>query len=217
MQLRDEERRRIARDLHDSLGQLIAAARMSLGALRSQQGRMDACGVRALSEMTEMLEEMTRQTRTVSHLLHPPLLDEVGLKSALRWFVEEFSERSGIKVSIEIPEDLGRLSDDLEIAVFRIVQECLTNIHRHSGSAVASVILSQAGGRVSLRIADQGRGISAEKLAELRSSRVRGVGFRGMQERVRYLGGNWDVQSDGHGTVITVSLPMELARSAAGS
>ena len=217
MRLRDEERRRIARDLHDSLGQLIAAARMSVGALRSQQERMDASGARALDEMTEMLEEMSRQTRTVSHLLHPPLLDEVGLKSALRWFVEEFAERSGIKVSIDIPEDLGRLSDDLEIAVFRIVQECLTNIHRHSGSAVASVLLSQAGGRVGVRIADQGRGISPEKLAELRSSRVRGVGFRGMQERVRHLGGNWDVQSDGHGTVITVSLPAEQALSAAGS
>ena len=207
LQLRDDERRRLARELHDSLGQLIAATGMSLAAIRGQQGRLDANGVKAIGEIAELVQEMNRQTRTISHLLHPPLLDEVGLVSALGWYVQEFSSRSGIQVQLEISESFGRISEDLEIAIFRIVQECLTNIHRHSGSPVAVILVRQLSDQIVLEVEDRGRGISAEKLSELKTARSRGVGFRGMQERVRYLGGTWEIRSNGSGTVVTVTIP----------
>ena len=214
MQLRDEERRRLARDLHDSLGQSIAAIGMYLGSLRHQSDNLNPAGVRAVEEIAKLVDEMSRETRTISHLLHPPLLDEVGLDSALRWFVEEFSERSGLKVDLDISESFGRLSDDLEISIFRIVQECLTNIHRHSGSPTASIRIIQFDDQVSVEVEDYGRGISPEKLAELKSSRLRGVGFRGMRERVGHLGGTWDIRSTGHGTLVAATLPIAKSRSA---
>jgi signal transduction histidine kinase len=135
------------------------------------------------------------------------LLDEVGLVSALNWYVEEFSSRSGIQVQLEISESFGRISEDLEIAIFRIVQECLTNIHRHSGSPVAAIRVKQLSDQIIVEVEDRGRGISAEKLLELKTARSRGVGFRGMQERVRHLGGTWEIRSNENGTVVVAAIP----------
>ncbi len=129
---RDHEARRLARELHDSVGQLLAAISMNIGKVSAQAHKLDEMGARAIAENEIMVRQISTEIRTISHLLHPPLLDELGLESALRWYVDGFSERSEIKVEIELPRDLGRLSTEMETAIFRIVQECLTNIHRHS-------------------------------------------------------------------------------------
>jgi PAS domain S-box-containing protein len=217
LQLRDEERRRLARDLHDSLGQLIAATGMNLATIRAQQDKLDANAVKAILEIGDLVQEMNRQTRTISHLLHPPLLDEVGLVSALNWYVEEFSSRSGIQVQLEISESFGRISEDLEIAIFRIVQECLTNVHRHSGSLVAAIRVRQLSDQIILEVEDRGRGISADKLSELKTARSRGLGFRGMQERVRHLGGTWEIRSNQNGTVVVATIPFPAKEWAAAA
>jgi signal transduction histidine kinase len=160
--------------------------------------------------------------------LHPPLLDEAGLSSALTWYIRGFSERSKIEVELRIPEDFGRLSRDLETAIFRVVQECLTNIHRHSGSSVARVFISHTDGHVRVEVEDKGKGISPQKRAEIISSpaAIPGVGIRGMRERLRQLGGTLDVQSNGEGKGMTVTAllpadvpppPMEARSAAAGS
>jgi signal transduction histidine kinase len=151
------------------------------------------------------VEQVSAEIRTISHLLHPPLLDLAGLASALRWYVDGFSERSNIKVDLEIPADLGRLPSDMEIAIFRIVQECLTNIHRHSGSATATIRLHQEGERLIVQVEDRGKGIPAEKQQELESGRG-GVGFGGMRERVRQLGGTLEIQSQTSGTTVSATL-----------
>ena len=208
LQSQDDERRRLARELHDSLGQLIAATSMYLGMVSRRSQIVDDTAASAMTQAMRLVEEMGRQIRTISHLLHPPLLDEVGLATALRLYVEEFSARSGIQVQLDISDGFQRASADLEIAVFRIVQEALTNIHRHSGSSVARILVEQSATRLNLRLEDRGRGISDEKLSQIRSARLGGVGFRGMQERVRQLGGSWEITSDHTGTVVIASLPL---------
>jgi signal transduction histidine kinase len=205
LQLQDDERRRIARELHDSVGQLLAAVSMNMGMLESQDLGPEAS--KLVREASGLLADINRETRTISHLLHPPLLDEAGLASALRWFVAGFSERSKIEVNVDIATDLGRLSKDMEIAIFRIVQECMTNIHRHSGSATADLVVMQQAGRIRVQIKDRGKGIPPEKQLELGSGQ-HGVGFRGMRERLRQLGGTLEIQSGSQGTVVTASLPL---------
>jgi signal transduction histidine kinase len=207
LQVQDEERRRIAREMHDSVGQLVAAISMNLGAVRKQSDKLDAKGAKAVAETIVLVEEIDRQIRTISHLLHPPLLDEAGLGSALRWYVDGFSERSKISVDLSIPSDFGRLPNDMEIAIFRIVQECLTNIHRHSGSATATISIGAEDSRILVRVQDRGKGIPLERQLELNSTDRTGVGFRGMRERVRQLGGSLEIQSQENGTVIIVTLP----------
>jgi signal transduction histidine kinase len=207
LQVQDEERRRIAREMHDSVGQLVAAISMNLGAVRKQSDKLDAKGAKAVAETIVLVEEIDRQIRTISHLLHPPLLDEAGLGSALRWYVDGFSERSKISVDLSIPSDFGRLPNDMEIAIFRIVQECLTNIHRHSGSATATISIGAEDSRILVRVQDRGKGIPLERQLELNSTDRTGVGFRGMRERVRQLGGSLEIQSEENGTVIIVTLP----------
>jgi PAS domain S-box-containing protein len=139
--MQDDERKRIARELHDSVGQLLAAIGMNMAIVQPQAHKLDAAGERAVSDNAMLVQEVSREIRTISHLLHPPLLDVAGLVSALRWYVDGFSERSNIKVDLNIPSQIGRMSDEVEIAIFRIVQECLTNIHRHSGSNTAVISL----------------------------------------------------------------------------
>jgi signal transduction histidine kinase len=141
--------------------------------------------------------------RTISHLLHPPLLDEVGLMSALKEYVNGFGERSNIRVSLDLPSDLERLPRDVELSIFRIVQECLTNVHRHSGSATAGVQLSHERGEIKLQVSDQGRGINRETQDKFREGKSSGVGLRGMRERIRQLGAEC-IQSSGNGTSIIV-------------
>jgi signal transduction histidine kinase len=207
LQAQDEERRRIARELHDSVGQLVAAISMNLSAVREQSDRLDAKGAKAVAETIVLVEEIEREIRTISHLLHPPLLDEAGLGSALSWYVDEFSERSKIGVDLSIPSDFGRLPHDMEIAIFRIVQECLTNIHRHSGSATATINMVAEDSRIVVSVQDRGNGIPLKRQTELNSTDRTGVGFRGMRERVRQLGGSLKIQSDTNGTVIFATLP----------
>jgi signal transduction histidine kinase len=203
--LQDEERKRIARELHDSVGQLLAAIGMNIGIVKSQSHKLDSKAARAVFDNAKLVEQVSTEIRTISHLLHPPLLDIAGLASALRWYVDGFSERSHIKVDLEIPADLGRLPSDMEIAIFRIVQECLTNIHRHSGSATAAIRLHQEDERLIVQVEDHGKGIPAERKQELESGRG-GVGFGGMQERVRQLGGSLKIHSQGSGTLVSAIL-----------
>ena len=206
MQLQDDERRRIARELHDSVGQTLAALSMNLTTVRADIEQLARTAI-ALNDSEGLVREMVTEVRTISHLLHPPLLDELGLASALRWYVGGFSQRSNIKVDLDMPEDFVRLPAEMETAIFRIVQECLTNIHRHSGSPVARIRVRERDGQAQVDIEDKGKGIPAKKLEEMASVGTPGVGIRGMQERIRQLGGTVEINS-GAGTVVTVRLPI---------
>ena len=208
-QMRDEERRQIARDLHDSVGQLLAALNMNIAIVQLQSDKLDSAGARAVSENAAIVEQICREIRTISHLLHPPLLDAAGLASALRWYVDGFSERSKIKVDLDIPKEFGRLPDEMEIAIFRMVQECLTNIHRHAGGTSAAIRVREEDRQVLVEIQDQGKGIPLEKQKDLTSSVRAGVGFRGMRERLRQLGGVLEIRSDSAGTAVTATLPLQ--------
>ena len=207
LQAQDDERRRLARELHDSVGQLLAAIAMNIQTVRSTS--LEPVAAAAAAENVELVAQISGEIRTMSHLLHPPLLDEVGLASALRWYIDEFSARSKIAVNLEIAGDFGRLSNDMEIAIFRIVQECLTNVHRHSNSETGEVRLVRDAERVWVEVRDAGKGIPPEKQWALSSSQRGGVGFRGMRERIQQLGGRLEVQSDKHGTIVKATMPVE--------
>jgi PAS domain S-box-containing protein len=204
--LQDEERKRIARELHDSAGQLLSAIAINVGVLRDQANKLDSAGVKAVSDTEILLDQVSSEIRTISHLLHPPLLDAVGLVSALRWYVDGFAERSKITVDLNIGEGVGRFSEDMEIAIFRIIQECLTNVHRHSGSKSATISLQREGDRLIIKVGDTGKGISMEKRRELMEKGRAGIGFIGMRERLRQFGGSLDVQSQEGGTIVTAML-----------
>lgn len=206
MQFQDEERRRIARELHGSVGQSLAALIMNLNTVGTDIDRLTQTA-KAVSDSVGLAQEMTKEIRIVSYLLHPPLLDEAGLSSALRWYVEGFSERSKIKVDLNLPEDFGRLPQDMEIAIFRTVQECLTNVHRYSASSVARIQLSRSPAEIRLEVQDQGIGIPAEKLQEITEKGTPGIGIRGMRERMRQLGGQLEIRSNGQGTTVEAQLP----------
>ena len=207
LQMQDEERRRIARELHDSVGQTLAALTMNLNTVRTDIERLTkTAGTIADSEA--LVEEMTNEVRTISHLLHPPLLDEAGLASALHWYVEGFAQRSKIQVDLNLPEDFDRLSQEAETTIFRVVQESLTNIHRHSGSKFAKVRVSRNGNDVRVEVEDRGKGLSPAEQIELTSVGAPGVGIRGMRERLRQLGGNLEIKSDGKGTLVIARLPV---------
>jgi signal transduction histidine kinase len=207
LQLQDEERRRFARELHDSVGQSLTGLTLNLSAVRTDIERL-AKTAKALSESEAMVQEMSKEVRTISYLLHPPMLDEAGLASALRWYVEGFTQRSKIQVEAEFPDDFGRLSQELETAVFRVVQECLTNIHRHSGSPTAKVSIARLNGLVLVEVSDRGKGIAPEKRYEMEASGTLGVGLRGMRERILQLGGSMKIDSNGPGTVVRVQVPV---------
>ena len=211
-QLRDDERRQIARELHDSVGQLIAALGMNFDTILMHSRSLDPAAVRAISDSRSMVEQISGEIRTISHLLHPPLLDAAGLASALRWYVDGFSERSKINVDLHISEEIGRLSDEMEIAIFRMVQECLTNIHRHSGSLNATIRLLRENGQIVVEVQDAGKGISPQSHLALRTAGRTGVGFRGMRERLRQLGGTLQIESDQSGTSVIASLPLQESR-----
>ena len=208
LQAQDEERRRISRELHDSTGQLLVALNMNLARLKSELVDPSPEADRLLEDTGSVVEEMSRQLRTMSYLLHPPLLDEAGLSSALKWYVDGFSKRSNVEVSLDIPSDLGRLPRDLETTLFRLVQESLTNIHRHSGSKTAAVRLAKGDREVRLEISDEGKGFISTPSA--RSDKHRpGVGILGMKERVRRFGGNLDIASSDAGTCVRVRLSID--------
>lgn len=202
----DVERRRIARELHDSAGQLIAALQMNLIPMESNAAKVNIELARGIKQSLDLLQQLSSELRTVSYLLHPPLLDEAGLRSALRWYVEGFSERSKISVKLDLSPNLGRLSPDMEMTIFRVVQECLTNIHRHSGSTEASIRVVGSPHEICLEVRDNGKGMPLPKNG---SREIRyGVGIQGMRERVRQLNGQFDIQSLGTGTIVTARLPL---------
>lgn len=209
LQTQDEERRHIARELHDSAGQIVTALGMKIAGI-AQQAAANPPLADAIKESQTLVQELSKEIRTMSYLLHPPLLDENGLSGAIRWYVQGLTERNGLNIRLRIPDDFGRLPSEIEMALFRIVQECLTNIHRHSGSSAATIRLSHNGENVFLEIQDEGKGLSPEKLARVRAQRA-GVGITGMQERVRHFKGVMNIESNGQGTKVSCSLPVRIA------
>jgi PAS domain S-box-containing protein len=203
----DEERRRLARELHDSAGQLIAAVQMNLIPFETEADKLGAEFGKAIRESLDFLRQLSEELRTVSHLLHPPLLDEAGLASALRWYVEGFAERSKIDVQLDLAPNLGRLSPDMEVTLFRVVQECLTNIHRHSGSKQATIRVSGSPQEICLEVRDFGKGMPSLKTNGSSAPRS-GVGIQGMRERVHQLNGQFEIQSLPDGTQVTARLPL---------
>ncbi|MGA8500743.1 MAG: response regulator [Candidatus Sulfotelmatobacter sp.] len=212
--LRDEERRHIARELHDSVGQLLAAIGMNSVSVEAEAHKLSPDGAKRLAENAAMVAEASKQIRTISYLLHPPLLDEAGLASALRWYVEGFSERSQINAELDIPQSFAGLSKEMELSIFRVVQECLTNIHRHAGSPTARIRMVQDDACLRVEIEDTGKGIPPEEQSTSGSSAHAGVGLRGMRERLRQSGGTLQVQSNGLGTRVTAILPVVRATAA---
>jgi signal transduction histidine kinase len=212
MQAQDEERRRVARELHDSAGQYLAAVQMNLAAL-SNDPALAGDGVRTrLADTINLIDHCTAEVRTLSYLLHPPLLDDVGLASAISWYAEGFSERSGVTVTLDMPESLARFSPDVETALFRIVQQSLANIHRHSESKVARIRLKVESEQLAVEISDEGRGFPSEILAKFRESgQLPGVGISGMRERMNALRGTFDIVSGASGTTVTARLPLVQA------
>lgn len=208
IRLQDEERRRIARELHDSVGQLLAAISMNSVLAEPEFPKLSPDAARRLSENAAILEEASKQIRTISHLLHPPLLDAAGLASALREYVEGFSRRSKIDTKLDIPQTFSGLSKESELSIFRVVQECLTNVHRHSGSPHAGIRIVQNEACVRIEIEDGGRGIQPERDLAIAASIHDGVGLRGMRERLRQLGGTLQIHSDCQGTLVTAVVPV---------
>lgn len=205
--LQDEERRKFARELHDSIGQHLVAIKMVLSLLQRKLPDEPA-----LRESLKLLDDSISETRTISHLLHPPLLDESGLISACRWFVDGFAQRSGIEVGLSLADPVPRFEPQVELVLFRVLQETLTNVHRHAAAKRADVKLEVGGDWVILSVRDYGRGIPANALQSLREAGTAGgVGLAGMTERVREIGGYLSIHSDGTGTAVTARVPARLA------
>lgn len=205
MESQDAERRHIARELHDSAGQTLAVLGMTLAQL-AQDAKSDPVQLAKIEEAEGLVRHLSKEIRTTSYLLHPPLLDESGLSSALNWYLQGLKERSGLDVSLRMPENFGRLPADAELVIFRIVQESLTNVHRHSGSNKASIRISREADRITVEVQDSGRGMSPERLAMIQSQST-GVGLGGMRERLRNLNGELFIESDDTGTRIRAVLP----------
>jgi signal transduction histidine kinase len=207
LRIQDEERRHIARELHDSAGQLLTVLAMNLSTLiRKAQAEAPELAESA-EEARELVHQLTSEIRTNSYLLHPPLLDEEGMRSAISWYVRGLTERSGLEIAFQISEGFGRLPREMELAIFRLVQESLTNIHRHSGSKRAMIEIVRTPEQVLLEVRDEGKGISREKLADIQ---LRGAGFgiRGMRERARQFNGELTIESSGKGTLFRVTIPV---------
>lgn len=205
LRVQDEERRRIARELHDSLGQDLTAAKISLDML-AQDFRQESPYLR---EAQVLVDRSISDTRTLSHLLHPPLLDEAGFVSAAKWYVEGFGRRSGIVSQLDLPAHLRRLPRVTEIALFRILQEALTNVHRHSGSNAVEVRVTAEGSHVLLTVRDFGVGVPQDVLDRFWKTGNVGVGLAGMRERLKELGGSLEIESKGQGTLLKVKIPIE--------
>jgi signal transduction histidine kinase len=203
LSLQDEERRKFSRNLHDSMGQLLASVKMNLDLLA--QSDLDNA---TLASCSELLDEALRETRTISYLLHPPLLDQAGFEVAAREYVDGFSKRSGIPVSLEMPEQMDRLPAPMELALYRVLQESLTNIHKHAGCSQAMIVVKLTPTQISMSIRDNGKGIAPEVLEGFRSDGTHlGVGVAGMRERLRELGGHLDMDSDSVGAIVIATLP----------
>jgi len=204
LSLQDSERRRIARELHDSLGQYLVGLKLNAHMLRQAPEREDLW-----SEADKLMEQCISEVRTLSYLLHPPTMDAAGFASAARWYVEGYGQRSGLNVTLDAPADLGRLPDAIELALFRVLQEALTNVHRHSGASATDVLVWHDAEHVVLEIKDNGHGIPAELLSHFHSTGAgTGVGIAGIRERVRELGGKLTLESNSSGTLVRVAIPL---------
>ena len=205
LSLQDAERRRIARELHDSLGQYLVGLKLNAHMLRQSPEREDLW-----SEADKLTEQCISEVRTLSYLLHPPTMDAAGFVSAARWYVEGYGQRSGVNVNLDAPSDLGRLPDAVELALFRVLQEALTNVHRHSGASAADVSVRQSAEQVILEIRDNGHGMPEELLRNFHTTGGgMGVGIAGIRERVRELGGRLTLESGNSGTLLRFAVPLE--------
>ena len=207
LRAQDDERRRVARELHDSIGQELAALDLNLAWIQKSMGGLDPRASGVINESLEIVKQCSQEIRDFSYLLHPPMLDEYGLASALRWYADGYSRRTGIQVTLDILDNLPRRSRDEETALFRVVQECLTNVHRHSGSPSVSIRIIQEANRLSLEMADQGHGVHVPAPGSLVPRP--GTGLAGMRERMRELGGTLEIESGSNGTIVRASLPTE--------
>jgi signal transduction histidine kinase len=207
LKIQDGERRRLARELHDGLGQIFAGLNMEMEVL-ARSSPLSVSQKESVANAQNMAAEGLTQTRTISYLLHPPMLDEFGFEQAARWYVEGFSNRSKIEVSMKFSQPFKRLPESMELVLFRVIQEALTNVHRHSGSTRAEIVTTMHPDRVNLTVRDFGKGIKEDLLKSIEeSSSGAGVGLGGMRERVAELGGHLTLESNGDGTSVNVSLP----------
>ena len=211
LESQDAERRHIARELHDSAGQTLTALDLQLAQI-SEDAKEDSALAKKVQYAEELVQNLARELRTTSYLLHPPLLDETGISSALSWYVQGLAERSSLEIDLQVPDDFGRLPSEMELVIFRLVQECLTNIHRHSGSKTALIRVEREENTIHVKVEDQGRGMSPERLAEIQSQGT-GVGIRGMRERVRHLRGDLVIESNGSGTKVYATFPLKTPLS----
>jgi len=208
LKVQDDERRKLARDLHDSTGQTLAALKISVSFLQ-EKCQEDSNIMAIVSDVAQLADRAIEEIRTMSYLLHPPLLDEIGFACAAEWFIEGFAKRSGIDVSADLASDDKRLPMNIEIALFRVLQESLTNVHRHSGASEASVSFRCQPNAAILEVRDFGSGIPAERLVRLReTSAETGVGLAGMRERLNELNGHLEIDSDDQGTVLRAIVPL---------
>jgi PAS domain S-box-containing protein len=215
LESQDAERRHIARELHDSAGQTLTALGLQLARI-GDEAKKDFALTKEVQNAEELVQHLARELRTTSYLLHPPLLDETGISSALSWFVQGLAERSGLEIDLQVPANFGRLPSEMEVVIFRLVQECLTNIHRHSGSKVALIRVEREENAIRVQVEDQGMGMSPERLAAIQSQGT-GVGIRGMRERVRHLRGDLVIESNGSGTKVYATLPLKTSLSSHNS
>jgi two-component system, NarL family, sensor kinase len=206
IQTQDAERRHIARELHDSAGQTLAVLGMNIARLAENANNDPAQLAKDIENVQDLVKHLTQEIRTTSYLLHPPLLDESGLSSALQWYVQGLADRGGLDIDLDIPEHFERFSPEMEVVIFRIVQECLTNTHRHSGSKTARIVVARKGENVYVEVQDHGNGMSRDRFAEVQSHGT-GVGLRGMRERVRQLHGDLSIESNSLGTKISATFP----------
>lgn len=205
LRTQDDERRHIARELHDSAGQTMTVLGMKLQRLIQKARESSPAFVADAESIGALIEKLNQEIRTTAYLLHPPLLDENGLSASLAWYVRGLSERSGLDIRLSISEKLGRLPQDVELVVFRMIQECLTNIHRHSGSKCALIGITREDGKLTVTVSDQGKGMTPDRLSDVQGLGA-GIGIRGMRERVRQFGGEMKIESNGTGTTVLVLL-----------
>ena len=213
LDLQDAERRRIARELHDSVGQYLVGLKINLEHLLSTRANLSPAHEKLLAETADLTERSISEVRTISHLLHPPLLDEVGLESATRWYADGFAKRCALTVSLDLDCITNRLPKEVELALFRVLQESLTNVHRHAGAKSIEVVLTCSTGHVVLSVIDDGKGVSPEALTRFRSGTATGVGLAGMRERLAELDGTLEVEQRTRGTAIRATIPVSECTS----
>lgn len=209
LELQDAERRKVARELHDSVGQYLVGLKINIEALLASNPTLSPAHAKLAADTVDLTDRAISEVRTISHLLHPPLLDEVGLESAARWYTEGFARRSGLSVHTRIANFDQRLSRDAELALFRVLQESLTNVHRHANAKSIWIDLTRKGQRAELCVRDDGKGISSDLLKRFRSGLVSGVGLAGMRQRIAELGGAFEVEASNPGTELRASVPVQ--------